>query len=245
MDLDFETKGMVKISMVPYLQEIVDEFPEDLGKPASTPAGNHLFEESDHPIPLNHEQAQIFHHTIAKLLWAALRARPDLLTALSFLMSRVKNPNEDDLKKLVWVLRYLKHTIDLPLILSADDSHIVKLWVDASFGTRADLCSQTGGVMSMGHGSVQSVSQKQKLNTKSSIEAETVAPDDVMSQVIWTRYFLIAQGFEVSHNILYQDNRSAMLLEQNGIGSSSRRTWHINVHFFFIKDRISTNELEV
>jgi hypothetical protein len=54
------------------------------------------------------------------------------------------------------------------------------------------------------------------LNTKSSTEAEVVAVDDMMPQVIWSRYFLEAQGYGVTDNIVFQDNQSAMLLEKNG-----------------------------
>jgi hypothetical protein len=94
-------------------------------------------------------------------------------------------------------------------------------------------------------GSIHNIARKQKLNTTSSTEAEVVASDDAMPQMIWTRYFLIEQGVEVSRNILYQDNQSAMLLERNGKASSSRRTRHINIRFFFIKDRIASKEIEL
>jgi len=84
--------------MIPYLQEVLDEFPDEIGKGVSTPAGNHLFEESSNPIWLSDEKAKHFHHTVAKVLWAAMRARPDLLTTLSYLTCKVKKPDEDDYK---------------------------------------------------------------------------------------------------------------------------------------------------
>ena len=56
-----------------------------------------------------------------------------------------------------------------------------------------------------------SQSHKQKLNTRSSTKAEAVGVDDAMGPVLWTRLFLEAQGIEVWHNILYQDNKSAIL----------------------------------
>ena len=47
-------------------------------------------------------------------------------------------------------------------------------------------------------------------------EAELVALDDAMGPILWTKNFLESQGYPVKENILYQDNRSAMLLESNG-----------------------------
>jgi len=72
-----------------------------------------------------------------------------------------------------------------------------------------------------------------------------VGVDDVMSQVIWTRYFLEAQGETVEDNIVYQDNQSAMKLEKYGMRSSSKRTRHINIRYYFVTDRISSNEMSM
>ncbi len=58
--------------------------------------------------------------------------------------------------------------------------------------------SHTGGAMSMGTGATYSTSKKQKLNTKSSTEAELVGVDDVLPQAIWTKYFMEAQGYGVT-----------------------------------------------
>ena len=49
----------------------------------------------------------------------------------------------------------------------------------------------------------------------------------------------------MSDNILYQDNKSAILLEKNGKSSSSKRTKHINVRYFFVTNRIKMGEVRV
>ena len=54
-----------------------------------------------------------------------------------------------------------------------------------------------------------------------------------------------AQGFEVRDNILYQDNRSAILLETNGRASSSKRTKHINIRYYYVADRVAKGDLRV
>ena len=66
----------------------------------------------------------------------------------------------------------------------------------------------------------------------------------MMPSILWTRYFLIGQGYDVSQNIIYQDNKSVTLLEKNGKASSSKRTNHINIQYFFVKDRIDKNEVQ-
>jgi hypothetical protein len=55
--------------------------------------------------------------------------------------------------------------------------------------------SHTGGMLSLGKGATYAASTKQKLfNTKSSTKAKLVGVNDVMPQILWTRYFLEAQG---------------------------------------------------
>ena len=46
-------------------------------------------------------------------------------------------------------------------------------------------------------------------------------------------------------NIVYQDNKSAILLEQNGSLSSSQQTKHNKIRYFFMKDKIENQEIEV
>ena len=96
--------------------------------------------------------------------------------------------------------------------------------------------SQTGATMSLGKGSIFSFSKKQKLNTKSSTEAELVGVDDLTPQIMWTKHFLEAQGYPINDNIVYQDNKSSIQLETNGVKSSSARTRHIKIRYYFVAD---------
>ena len=69
-------------------------------------------------------------------------------------------------------------------------------YVDASFAR-----SHTGGGLTMGRGFPIVISTKQKLNTKSSTESEIVGVDNMMPIVVWSRYFLMAQGYGVTQNL--------------------------------------------
>ena len=61
------------------------------------------------------------------------------------------------------------------------------------------------------------------------MEAELVAIDDSMAQIMWTSNFLEAQRYTIDDNIVFQDNKSAIFLEEQGRASSSQRTRHISV----------------
>ena len=101
-----------------------------------------------------------------------------------------------------------------------------------------NMRGHTGGGLSMGIGFPIVSSTKQNLNTLSSTETEIVAADDCMPAILWTRYWLEAQGYDFFDNIVYQDNESTIILENNGKASSSKRTKHINIRYYFVTDNI-------
>ena len=70
--------------------------------------------------------------------------------------------------------------------------------------------------MTFRKGAVQSLSKKQKLNTRSSTEAKLVGADDIATQILWMKHFMEAQGYTIEDNILHQDNKSTILLQENG-----------------------------
>ncbi len=105
--------------------------------------------------------------------------------------------------------------------------------------------SHTGAVLSLGRGFAISISTRQKLNTGSSTYAELVAVSDILPMAQWVRLFLLSQGVRIQRNIIYQDNKSAVLLEENGKKSSGKRTRHLNIRYFLVTDAIARKESEV
>jgi len=117
--------------------------------------------------------------------------------------------------------------------------------VDSSYAVHPDMKSHTGIFMSIGKGGGYTASRKQKLNTNSSTEAELVAIDDAMGQILWTRHFLAEEGIAVPVTTIYQDNKSTILLSENGKPSSSKHTKHLDVRYYFITDCIKRGEVKV
>ena len=126
----------------------------------------------------------------------------------------------------------------MKLNLAVDNLTTLRWWVDASYGVHWDSKGHTGMMMSMGKGAPMSGSWKQKLNARSSTEAELIGIDDAIPNIMVAYYFIRAQGYDVTHNILYQDNKSTILLVTNG-------TKHINHRFFLIKDKVDRGEVVV
>jgi len=150
----------------------------------------------------------MFHHNVAKLLYLWKWSRLDIQTAVAFLTTRVKYPDEDELKKLRWVIRYQRNTSLIPLSLEAVGTHIIKWWVDTAYATHHDMKSQRSYVW-------------------------IIYISELALPILW-RYFLESQRYKVHDSVLYQEKQSAMILEKNCRGSRSKMSLHINLRYFFI-----------
>ena len=95
-------------------------------------------------------------------------------------------------------------------------------------------------MITLGHGPVL-CSTKQKIVTKFSTKSEL---SDVINMAVWARDFLAHRGRNTGPVILYQDNMSTIALIQNG-ASTSHRTKHIKIRYFFVHERIVSGEIIV
>ena len=192
---------------------------------------------------LDQETAELFHHVTAQLLFLGHRGRPDIRNAVSFLFTRVKSPDNDDYKKLHWVIKYLRKTKFLRLTMEADRLDQNEWFIDAAFAVHEDMHSHTGAYITFGRGMMNEASNKQKINTTSSTESEVVRVHDNIPAVLWTRYLIQEQGYPLKPSILHQDNQSSILLENNGRASSGKRTRHMNIRYFFVSDCIKRGHI--
>ena len=81
-------------------------------------------------------------------------------------------------------------SVHLPLIIGWDGSGDLTWSVDASFAVHKDFRSHTGVSLSLGTRSLMSMSVRQKINTKSSTEAELVGVDDAMNFMVCVKLFI-------------------------------------------------------
>ena len=245
MDFELKDDGSVSISMKDYLIECINSFGESFNGGASTPARTTLFDIKEGELELDEKRKEVFHHIVAKLLFVSKRARPDIDLTVSFLCARVDKSTEEDWSKLRRLLHYINGTLDLKRVISMNDMLELRTWVDASYGVHQDMRGHTGGVMSLGRGTVHHKTAKQKLNTKSSTESELVGASDYLPHTVWLKRFLQGQGYKLNRNIYYQDNQSAIKLESNGFGSRGEKSRHINIRYFFIKDILQKEDIEL
>jgi hypothetical protein len=245
MNIEFNEDGTFTMTMVDHIKEAIEQFGEDVSACATSPGAKSLYSVLESSPTLTKEKGELFHRIVAKLLYVSSRARSDIMPTIAFLCTRVSNPTAQDWSKLKRLLRYLNDTLSLSATLGANGMTKMMTWVDAAYAVHPDMKSHTGGCVSLGRGVIMPKSTKQKLNTKSSTEAELVGASDYLPSTIWAKNFLEAQGYDILENVFYQDNQSAMRLEKNGRASAGQKSRHINIRYFFIKDRILSDNVKI
>jgi hypothetical protein len=92
MIFDYSVAGEVSISMDNMIRGAVNEY--NIQSKAATPAALHLYQIHNSSPLLRTKTKEKFHSVVQKLLYISKRATPDILTAVSFLMTRVREPTK-------------------------------------------------------------------------------------------------------------------------------------------------------
>jgi hypothetical protein len=237
--------GGVRVSMDGYVSDCLKDMKPYLGsKNYVQPSTKDIFRTFDDDSPLNDEKAALFRSFVGKLMFLAKRVRPDILTAVSHLSSRVSCSTIHDWEELVHLGGYLNGTRHYCIDFLANVDPILSVYVDASFCVEEDYKSRTGGVLCLAGGCICAVSKKQAINAKSSTEAEIIALSDISVYALWLRELLIDLGYEQGATKLFEDNKSAITILEEAY-NHRKETRHVNARYFFVKDRIAQGELEV
>ena len=129
-------------------------------------------------------------------MFVGKRGRPDLEPYIACLCTRVSKSDEFDWEKLKRVLQFANQTVNDKRCIGANSLSDLYTWIDAAYAVHPYMKSQTGGAISLGTGMIHCKSSKQKLNTKSSTEAELVGISDYLPYNLWARMFMEEQVFK-------------------------------------------------
>jgi hypothetical protein len=238
-------RSVIKLSQKGLIKKLLEQYLDDKLVALSTPATPDLFELDDASPRL--DNAKEFLSIVMSLMYVARLTRPDLLLAVTFLASRAHCTTLQDMSKLIRVLRYLKGTIDLPLIINCNDLKL-SCYCDAGYGSHPDGKSHSGYIINMGSSDkpsyIMAKSSKQKLTAVSSTDAEILAVVDCLKTVIWLRNLLDELRIIELHTIpLCQDNKSAIWMVTEP--SKLRRSKHILIKLSYIKDFVINRSISM
>lgn len=233
-----------------YLENLLDHYEEEIESyrgQARTPCDEHIFKpqynaEDSVAIPVTPYMSKLM-----KVRYL-VRSRPDIELTCAALCTRSRAPTVGDMKCANKLLKYLRETKDLGLLIRPTDMQTVYM-ADSAFAVHLTRKSHSGIVVGMGDETVfvpiHWRSLVQKLVTTSSTEAELVAIYDGLDFVIWIRRVLEWLGVPQRPTKLYQDNTSTITMVHMGRGSSGSHTKHIDIRYFFVKQFVDDHTIVI
>jgi hypothetical protein len=209
-----------------------------------TPGGKNGFMVNAEASKLEEEDKRVFHATVAKLLYLSKRARPDIISVVGFLCTRVKEPTVEDQAKLKRVLGYLQGTKEKVMILKPSGIFRCVAYIDASFSAHPDGKSHSGAVILVGGVAVYFGSRKQICVSKSPTEAELVALSDNLALVeLFSEFVAFVTDSKEIKPVIYQDSTSVITMVTEGGGAV--RTKHMRTRMHLVLEAVRQNRAEI
>jgi hypothetical protein len=245
LTMNWSQSGKVFITQEGFITDLLSEC--GVEGTAVTPSTDQLFNVRENMPKSTQAEAVWFRSYVARCLYLGKRTKPEILPVVSFLASRVQACDIDDLSKLRRLLMYIRHTATRGLCLEPGHMGLrVRQLIDVAYGVHIDGRSHTGSATILGNSAlIDAVSSKQHIVTKSSTESELVGTSDKAGDGLHVRKFLIGQGYKETPALeLLQDNMGSMALIKKG-RPASQRTRHMDIRFFWIKERVDNGEINV
>ena len=185
---------------------------------------------------------------IMKLLYVAVRTRPDILYVVSVLAGRMESATMKDMGYVEKVLRYLSGSATEGLMFLSGVEWCLHMSVDASFNHHRDGKGHSGYVVyaSKGSAGVLFKSQKQKAVADSSTEAELIALHEAVKHLIWISNIYSEMGYKSVESIqIQQDNQACIRLSSEVPVNFRGRSRFINRKYFGVYEYVQCGDVEL
>ena len=155
------------------------------------------------------------------------------------------DPREPHLIALKWILRYIRGTLHLGLLLRPSSSTELVVYSDADWAGCPDTRKSTSGyAMFLGDNLVSWSSKRQQTVSRSSVEVEYRAVANAVAEASWLRQLLQELHAPLRRAVLvYCDNISSVYMSSNPI--QHQRTKHIEIDLHFVRERVATGDVRV
>ena len=244
---NFEDKT-ISLGQQAYVEQILARFDLSDARPDVTPmepgADYHFDSPSVSPTLLTPAEKTTYREMIGSLMYCATMTRPDIAYAVSMLSQFLEAPCTTHMKAVKHIFCYLLGTKHLKLVLGGNTS--VTGFSDADWASQRHRHSISGFSYFVGLGTISWSAKKQPIITLSSTEAEYVALTHAAKDILWIHKIL--KEFSFLHNLslpttLYCDNQGAIRLSKDA--TFHGRTKHIDVHFHFIRQTVTSSNIEL
>lgn len=245
MEIHKSKDGEITLDQKAYTEKILIKYGMANCKSVPTPAVKATLEEQEEEDALDDSNFP-YRQAVGSLSYLMVATRPDICYAVGVVSRHLDNPRKLDVKNVKRIFRYLKGTIDMRLIFKKSGKDNILLgYSDADYGGDSTTGHSTSGMIFFFSGPIMWKSKKQNSVAISSTEAELIALTETAKEVIWLKGMLedITKLREVP--VIYVDNVSTIKLSENPPFEFHRRTKHIKIKYFFVRECVTNKELRL
>jgi len=185
-----------------------------------------------------------FRSLAGALQWLTF-TRPDISYAVQQVCLHMHDPREPHLAALKRILRYVRGTLDLGLLLRPCAQSDLVVYSDADWAGCPDTRRLTSGyAVFLGDNLISWSSKRQHTVSRSSAEAEYRAVANAVAEVTWLRQ-LLSELHSPLHKttLVYCDNISAVYMSSNPV--QHQRTKHVEIDLHFVRERVALGDVRV
>jgi len=230
------------LSQRQYMLDILDRAGMADCKPCSTPVDTNPKVAAADGAPV--DDASDF-RSLAGALQYLTFTRPDIAYAVQQVCLHMHDPRAPHLAALKRILRYVRGTLDLGLLLRPSSSTDLVVYTDADWAGCPDTRKSTSGyAVFLGDNLISWSSKRQNTVSRSSAETEYRAVANGVAEATWLRQLLQELHAPLRRaTLVYCDNISAVYMSSNPV--QHQRTKHIEIDLHFVRERVSVGDLRV
>ncbi len=233
-------RKQLSINQRQYIEEILKDFNMQDCHPVKNPMElGWTKTEEDRP-----QEMTRYRELVGKLTYLAMWSRPDIAFATNKLARANNNPTAAHYQALKRILRYLKGTMDVELIVGGSEPCRIEVYVDADLAGDVDTRKSTSGVIvRLGNSTVCWNSKLQKSVALSTMEAEYMATALGTQQAIWIKAFLKEIDEDITETVIRVDNQAAIDLANDP--KHHNRSKHIDIRYHFIREQMELGTIQI
>ena len=243
-------KRTITLSQSSYIRNLLESFHMQDAKKMLTPLPPHttLSAESDDIISEVDTSIDLsrYRELVGSLNYLANTVRADISFAVGQLSRYLAKPRPHHWHAATHCLKYLKGTADLGVTYNGDvdNKNVIIGYADSDYaGDKSNARSTSGYVFMLNGAAISWRSQRQSVVAQSTAEAELMSASLAAQEAIHLRMLLGEMGLKQGPIKIYEDNQPCIKIAENPINSD--RTKHIHVRFFFVRERVQRNEIQL
>ena len=238
-----DQNGNISVSQSGYVTSMLEYY--HITETEKYPGKDDFLKQKEGDTPCDKEE---YLTLVMKLMYAAIRTRPDIIYYCSVQASRSTNPMQSDYDKLIHILKYLCGTRSNGLIFKSNGEIELSCYIDASFNCHPDARGHSGYVVfadNVGSAGIMYKSVKQKRVADSSAEAELLALHESIQNLVYISELFEELGYKQPGIPVYQDNQATIQMSSKEPVNFKGKSKLINRKYFGVHQYVEDGTIKL